>query len=69
MRSIEIERVQKHLQKTFGNAKIRIAPTKAKDGAEVYVGEEFIATLHRDVDEGEVSYVLTMSILDTDLTP
>jgi len=36
---------------------------------EVYIGDEFIGVLHRDEDEGEVSYSLVMTILDMDLPP
>ena len=41
---------------------------KKEDLAEVYIGEEFVATLSLDDEDGDRSYVLTMSILDTDLT-
>jgi len=33
----------------------------------VQIGEEFVGVLHRDDDEGEVSYSLLMSILEEDL--
>ena len=35
--------------------------------AEVYIGSEFIGTLYRDEDEGELSYDFNMSIIDIDL--
>lgn len=68
MRITEIARVQDYLRKTLSNNRIVIVPP-AKVGApvEVYVGEEFIGSLYRDEDEGEVSYTLTMSILEEDL--
>ncbi len=68
MTPIEIARVEDYLRATFGNPKIRIEPPK-KRGApiEVSIGDEFIGVLHRDEDEGEVSYSLTVSILDEDL--
>lgn len=64
----EIARVQAYLRKTFGNNQITIAPPM-KHGApiEVKIGEEFIGVLHRDEDEGEVSYALQISILEEDL--
>jgi hypothetical protein len=64
----EIARVEAYLRATFGNAKIRIEPGK-KRGApvEVSIGGEFIGVLHRDEDEGEVSYSLNISILEEDL--
>lgn len=68
MRITEIARVQEYLRKTLSNNRISIIPP-AKVGApiEVFVGDEFIASLYRDEDEGEVSYTLTMSILEEDL--
>jgi hypothetical protein len=35
----------------------------------VLIGDEFIGTLHRDDEEGEVSYALTITILQEDLPP
>lgn len=68
MTSNEIARVEAYLRKTFANDRIRVVPPP-KPGApvEVCLGEEFIAVLHRDVDEGEVSYALHMTILEEDL--
>ena len=40
-----------------------IPPAKIGAPIEVYVAEEFIGVLHKDEDEGEVSYTLMMSIL------
>ena len=68
MTRTELNRVQIYLRSTFGNPEIRLKPGRTRDGmCEVLLGEEFIATLHRDEDEGEVSFTLTMSILDIDL--
>ncbi|MCK4939595.1 MAG: DUF3126 family protein [Rhodospirillaceae bacterium] len=64
----EIGKVQTYLRKTFGNNRITVQPpTKPDAPIEVSVGEEFIAVLHRDEDEGEVSYSLVMTILDIDI--
>jgi hypothetical protein len=64
----EIARVEAYLRATFGNVRIRINPPK-KRGApiEVTIGEEFIGVLHRDEDDGELSYSLQMTILEEDL--
>jgi len=64
----EITRVEAYLRTTFGNDRIRIEPPK-KRGApiEVTLAGEFIGVLHRDEDEGEVSYALNISILEEDL--
>jgi hypothetical protein len=35
--------------------------------AEVFIGDEFIAPIYREEEDGEVSYQLQMAILDFDL--
>ena len=68
MTPTDIARVEAYLRTTFGNDRIRIEPPK-KRGApiEVTLAGEFIGVLHRDEDEGEVSYSLNISILEEDL--
>ena len=70
MNPIDIARVQDYLRRTFDNKRICIDPP-AKRGApvEVRVGDEFIGVLHRDEDDGEVSWALHMTILEEDLPP
>ena len=64
----EVARVQSYLRRTFGNNGIEIdMPEKPGQPVEVRVGPEFIGVLHRDDDEGEVSYSMMMSILQEDL--
>lgn len=64
----EIARVQDYLRKTFANPKISVAAPMRRGGpVEVKIGEEFIGVLHRDEDDGEVSYALQISILEEDL--
>ncbi len=66
----EIARVQDYLRTTFGNNRIVVdPPAKPNAPIEVRVGDEFIGTLHRDDDEGEISYALSISILEEDLPP
>jgi hypothetical protein len=66
----ELIRIQAYLRKIFANNRIAVDPP-AKRGApiEVLIGDEFIGTLHRDEDEGEVSYALHITILEEDLPP
>lgn len=70
MRITEIARVQEYLRTSLTNDRIIVQPP-AKVGApvEVYIGSEFVGVLHRDEDEGEVSYSLVLSILEEDLPP
>ena len=64
----EIARLQANLRKTFGttNLEIRARPKKT-DSAEVFIGDEFIAVLFREEEDGEISYQFQMAILDLDL--
>lgn len=64
----EIRNLQNYLREKFGNQQITLKNReKAEDSVEVLLGSEFIATIYKDVDEGETSYTFTMSILDIDL--
>ena len=70
MRITEIARVQEYLRKALSNNRIVInPPVKVGAPVEVYIEDEFVAVLHKDEDEGEVSYSLVMSILEEDLPP
>lgn len=66
----EITRVQEYLRLIFSNNRIRIPqPTNPNATVEVNLGDELIGTLHRDDEEGEVSYSLYITILEDDLPP
>ncbi|MDX6751537.1 DUF3126 family protein [Geminicoccaceae bacterium 1502E] len=66
----EIARVQDYLRRTFANDRIAIdPPAKPTAPVEVRIGDEFIGVLHRDEEEGEVSYALQIMILEEDLPP
>lgn len=68
MRPDEIAKLTKYLRTTFGSDRISVRKRPQKDdSAEVYVGEEFIAVISRDEEEGELSYQFNMAILDIDL--
>lgn len=68
MKKDELAKLQAYLSKTFGAAKLEVRPQpKKEDMAEVFIGGEFVATLYREVDEGETSYQFQMAILDVDL--
>ncbi|MEO0730261.1 MAG: DUF3126 family protein [Pseudomonadota bacterium] len=57
-----------YLQHRFNTPKLtaRMHPKK-QDMAEIYIGEEFVAPIYREEEDGEVSYQLQMAILDFDL--
>lgn len=68
MQKNDIARLQKYLQQKFGNPKITLSERKNdKDSLEVMLDGEFIGTIYRDEDEGDVSYDFNMAILDIDL--
>ena len=68
MKETDIARVQAYLRATLGNKDIHVdLPKRRGESAEVRVRDEFIGTLHKDEDEGEVSYALHISILEEDL--
>jgi hypothetical protein len=68
MISNDIQRLQKYLQDKFGNKNFKIVARKNdKDSVEVLLGDEFIGTIYRDDDEGDISYDFNMAILEMDL--
>lgn len=68
MNKEEVARLQAYLRKTFGTPNLEVrARTKKNDSAEVFIGDEFIAVLFREDEDGEVSYQFQMAILELDL--
>ncbi len=68
MKKDEIARLERYLRKTFKtpNLSVRARPKK-DDSAEVYIGDDFVAVLFREEEDGETSYQFQMAILDVDL--
>jgi hypothetical protein len=62
----ELKKVETYLRRVFSNQAIRVRALRKGDTAEVFIGEEAIGVLHRDDDEGELSFHFTMTILDVD---
>jgi hypothetical protein len=64
----DIVKLEGYLRKTFGtkNLTVRARP-KITDSAEVYIGEDFVATVTEDKEDGELTYQLNMAILEIDL--
>lgn len=64
----ELVKLQTYLRKMFGAKTLSVrARPKIKDSAEVYVGDEFVGTITRDEDDGELCYQFQMAILEMDL--
>lgn len=63
----DIARLQAYLQKTL-NPQLRVvARPRAKDSAEVMIGDEHIALIYRDDEDGETSFLFEMAILAEDI--
>jgi hypothetical protein len=67
MDSDEILRVQAYLRLKFQNENFNLKRGPKSDMVEVFLEDEFLGTLFRDDEEGEVSYAFSMAILDFDL--
>jgi hypothetical protein len=68
VRPDEIKRVERYLQRSFGNQALKVVKRANKDdSAEVLNGDEFIGVVFRDDEDGEISYSFNMSILSIDL--
>lgn len=67
MNNDEIIRVQTYMRLKFQNDMLTLKRGAKDDMVEVYLEDEFIGTLFRDEDEGEISYDFNMAILEFDL--
>lgn len=64
----DVPRVQRYLRQLFRTEQLRVVPhARKKDMAEVFIGDEYIAPLYREEEDGEVSFQLQIAILDIDL--
>ena len=69
MTPADIARVELYLRRTLGPSISVPLPKRKGATVEVMLEGEFLATLHKDVEDGETSFSLTMTILDEDLPP
>lgn len=68
MKPEEIRKLEAYFKRTFENPKLEVrARPRKDDSCELYLGDEFLGVISRIEDEGEVSYDLSMAILDFDL--
>ncbi|MBV1799825.1 DUF3126 family protein [Siccirubricoccus sp. G192] len=69
MTQAELAAVQAHLRRLLGNQRITLAvPPRKNASVELRVGDEFVGTVHRDAEEGEVSYAIQIVVLAEDLS-
>ncbi|MDR0367357.1 MAG: DUF3126 family protein [Rickettsiales bacterium] len=62
-----LSKVERCIRSRLGSDRIVLKHTADPEMAEVYIGDEFVGTVYRDDDDGEVSFDFNMSILDADL--
>jgi hypothetical protein len=68
MNATDIARVQAYLRKILGSERIKLETPKQRGASvEVKVDDEFLGTVHRDEEDGEVSFSLHVTILEEDL--
>ena len=68
MKPEEIRKLTAYFKRVFQNPAIDVkARPRKEDSAEVYVGDEFIGTLTREDEDGELCYQFQMAILEMDL--
>ncbi|CAI9122055.1 DUF3126 family protein [Brytella acorum] len=66
----EITRLQTTLRRLLGSPSLRVnAPPRPGLSVEISAHDEVIGTIHRDEDEGEVSYAVNIIVLEEDLPP
>ena len=62
----DIQKIEAHLKRTFGNPHVAVKARKQKDSAEVELKGEFIGVIYEDEDE-DGSFMFEMAILAEDL--
>ncbi len=68
MTPIEIERLETYLRKLFKSDLVKVVPPMRKGlSVELAVNDETVGTVHKDVDDGETSYSIHMTVLEEDL--
>ena len=68
MTPTDIERLQTYLRKLFKSDLIKVVPPMRRGlSVELAVNDEVIGTVHKDIDDGETSYAITITVLEEDL--
>jgi hypothetical protein len=64
----EMKKLEAYLRKLFNaqGIELRRAP-KVDDMVELYKDDEFLGTIYRDTEDGDLSYQVNFAILDIDL--
>ena len=64
----DIDRLQTYLRKLFASEQIHVVqPPRRGATIELAVNGETIGTVHKDTDDGEISYSIHLTVLEEDL--
>jgi hypothetical protein len=64
----EVVKLQQYLRKVFGTEALQVRPRqKAADAAEIYLRDEVLGVVSKDIEDGDTCYQVNMTILDVDL--
>lgn len=64
----EIQKLENYLSKLFNSQAIELRQLPNKDDmAELHRNDEFLGTIYRDTEDGDLSYQVNFAILDIDL--
>ena len=63
----EVMRLEAYLKQKLNPGLRLVARKETTDSVEVYLGTEFLAVVYKDVDDGETSYALNMTVLAEDM--
>jgi hypothetical protein len=64
----EVVKLQQYLRKVFGTEALQVrARQKAADAAEIYLRDEFLGVVSKDIEDGDTCYQFNMTILEYDL--
>lgn len=64
----EVVKLERYLRKVFGAEAIEVRPRqKAADAAEIYLRDEFLGVVSKDIEDGDTCYQINMTVLDVDL--
>ena len=63
----EVLRLEAYLQAKLNPGLRLIARKETDDSVDVYLGAAFLAVVDNDVDDGDISYALTMNVLSEDI--
>ena len=69
MTQAELAAVQAHLRRLFANQRIALVAPSRRNASieETRIDEEFVGTVHRDEEDGDVSYSVQIVVLAEDL--